>query len=217
MADEQREREAIVAASRRLVALGLNRGASGNISVRFGDGLLVTPSGVPPDRLEAGAIVAMGRDGTWSGPLKPSSEWRIHRDILGARPEIGAVVHAHPPYATAFAICGQDIPAVHYMIALAGGPSVRCAPYATFGTAELSAAALAALEARTCCLLANHGTIATGQNLDGAMHLAVELEELCRQYAIALTIRTPNILPDDEITRNVALFRGYGPRSTDAG
>lgn len=212
-------RTAIVAAARSLNALGLTAGTSGNVSVRHGEGLLLTPSGLPYDRMTADDIVPLRFDGSTDHPLKPSSEWRFHRDILAARPEVGAVVHAHPIYGTAFAMCRRDIPAAHYMIAAAGGPTVRCARYETFGTAELSGAALEALEGRTCCLLANHGTIATGPTLERAMWLAVELETLCRQYAVALQVGAPVILPDDEIARNVVKFASYGPRTTsrDAG
>lgn len=180
------------------------------MSVRYGEGLLITPSGVPYDALEPADIVPLGFDGSCDHRRKPSSEWRFHCDILRARPDVGAVVHAHPPYATAFAICGRDIPAVHYMIAAAGGPNVRCAPYATFGTTELSEFALAALEDRACCLLANHGIIATGPTLDKALWLAVELETLCRHYALATQVGTPKILPDDEIARVIEKFRHYG-------
>ena len=139
-------REAVVSVSRRIIALGLSQGTSGNVSVRAGDGFLVTPSGIPPEELAPEHIVAMDMEGRFDHPLAPSSEWRFHRDILAARPEAGAVVHAHPTYATAFAICGREIPAVHYMIAMAGGPTIRCAPYAPYGTQALSEAALAALE-----------------------------------------------------------------------
>ena len=205
-------RRAIVSAARSMAGFGLTQGTSGNISVRWGEGLLITPSGVPYDDTGPEDIVLLDQDGGTDHALKPSSEWRFHRDILAARPEVGAVVHCHPIHATAFAICGREIPAVHYMIAAAGGPTVRCAPYATYGTEELSRNALAALEGRSCCLLANHGTIATGPTLDRAMWLAVELETLCRQYAVALQVGDPHILPDDEIARVVELFKGYGPK-----
>lgn len=212
-ADEAATRRAIVAACRGMAELGLTQGTSGNISVRSGDGCLITPSGLPYGEMGPDDIVRLRPDGTAEGPRRPSSEWRFHRDILRARPEIGAVVHAHPPYATAFAICGTDIPAVHYMIAVAGGPTIRCAAYATFGTEELSRAALAALEGRTCCLLAQHGTIATGPTLEGAMWVAAEIETLCRHYAIALQVGEPRILPDDEIARVIERFKSYGPGS----
>ncbi|GJD89671.1 5-(methylthio)ribulose-1-phosphate aldolase [Methylobacterium hispanicum] len=208
--DAFRVRQSIVEAARSLDALGLTQGTSGNLSQRWEDGLLITPSGLPYARMSPDDIVFMRLDGTHEHPLKPSSEWRFHRDILAARPEVNAVVHAHPIHCTAFAMCRREIPAVHYMIAAAGGPTVRCAPYATFGTEELSAHALAALEDRTCCLLANHGMIATGPDLEKALWLAVELETLCRQYAVALQVGTPVVLPDDEIARNVEKFKSYG-------
>ncbi|WP_243214381.1 MULTISPECIES: class II aldolase/adducin family protein [Methylobacterium] len=198
---------------RDLITLGLSQGTSGNVSVRAGAGFLVTPSGIPAESLEPADIVAMDFDGGHAHRLAPSSEWRFHRDILAARPEINAVVHAHPTHCTAFAMCGQEIPAVHYMIAAAGGPTVRCAPYAPYGTEALSAAALAALEGRTACLLANHGMIAVGADLPKALWLAVEVEALCRQYAVALQVGTPIVLADDEIWRTVERFKSYGPRN----
>jgi L-fuculose-phosphate aldolase len=205
-------RAGIVSAMGDLLGLGLSQGTSGNVSVRFGDGFLVTPSGIPAEQLTPQDIVAMAWDGSFTHPLSPSSEWRFHRDILAARPELNAVVHAHPTYCTAFAICGREIPAVHYMIAAAGGPTIRCAPYAPYGTQALSEAALVALEGRTGCLLANHGMIAGGIDLPRALWLAVEMEALCRQYAIALQVGAPVILDDDEIWRTVERFKSYGPR-----
>lgn len=207
----------IVAAMRDLLTLGLSQGTSGNVSVRAGDGFLVTPSGIPVETLRPEDIVAMQFDGGFTHPLAPSSEWHFHRDILAARPDVNAVVHAHPTHCTAFAICGRDIPAVHYMIAAAGGPTVRCAPYAPYGTEALSAAALTALEGRMACLLANHGMIAIGSDLRKALWLAVEVEALCRQYAVALQVGNPVVLPDDEIWRTVERFKSYGPRSRTEG
>ncbi|MGU3536350.1 class II aldolase/adducin family protein [Methylobacterium sp. A54F] len=206
-------RAAIVAAMRDLINLGLSQGTSGNVSVRTPDGFLVTPSGIPAEELRPEHIVAMDMAGGYAHPLAPSSEWRFHRDILSTRPEFGAVVHAHPTYATAFAMCGRTIPAVHYMIAAAGGPTIRCAPYAPYGTEALSRAALAALEGRSACLLANHGLIAAGPTLAKALWLAVEVETLCRQYAVALQVGAPVILDDAEIADTVERFRSYGPRS----
>ncbi|CEJ13760.1 L-fuculose phosphate aldolase [bacterium YEK0313] len=205
-------RQAMVEACRAMNGLGINQGTSGNISVRWNDGLFVTPSGLPYGQMTPDDIVFLNMDGTYDHDLVPSSEWRFHRDILQARPETGAIVHAHPTYCTAFAMCGEDIPAVHYMIAAAGGPTIRCGKYETYGTAELSMAALDALKDRTCCLLANHGMIATGPDLGKAMWLAVELETLCRQYAVALQVGTPRVLPDDEIARTIEKFKNYGPR-----
>ena len=215
--DDTRARRAIVDACRDMTRLGLTQGTSGNISVRAPGGLLITPSGLSYDEMAPGDIVPLGMDGSHEGPLAPSSEWRFHRDILAARGEAGAVVHAHPPHATAFALCRMDIPAVHYMIAAAGGPTLRCAGYATFGTPELSALVLQALDGRQACLMAHHGMVAMGTDLAKAMWLAVEVETLCRQYALALQIGTPHVLPDAEIARVVAKFTTYGPRARGPG
>lgn len=212
--DERIARESVVAAARALDAHGLNRGTSGNVSVRFRDGLLITPSGLPTDRMRLENVVPLGLDGTHPPDQRPSSEWRFHRDILASRQDCGAVVHAHPVYCTAFALCRKEIPAVHYMIAAFGGPTVRCAPYAPYGTAELSELALAALVDRNVCLLANHGMIAAGASLEKALWLAAELETLCHQYAVALQVGTPAVLSDHEIGSTVERFRGYGLNAT---
>ncbi|BCX17153.1 MAG: fructose-bisphosphate aldolase [Geminicoccaceae bacterium] len=210
-------RTAIVEACRWLVAAGLVQGTSGNVSVRHRNRMLITPSGVPYDAMTPDDVVAVDLVG--ESPrvrarkgLAPSSEWRFHFDILRARPDVGAVVHTHSPYATAFAICRKELVAAHYMIAAAGGPTIRVADYATFGTQELSDAALAALEGRAACLLANHGVIATGPTLERALWLAQEVEVLARQTAIALQIGTPVILDDAEIARVVEKFKSYGPK-----
>lgn len=194
----------------RMNASGINRGTSGNLSVRCGDGLLITPSGMPYEQLEPADLVYMQMDGRYEHHLLASSEWRFHRDILQQKPEINAVVHAHPLYCTTLAIRQMAIPAVHYMIAAAGGNSIRCAPYATFGTEELSVAALHALEDRYACLLAHHGLIALGPNLAKALWLAVEVETLAQQYFNTLLLGAPVILPDDEIARVVEKFKSYG-------
>jgi L-fuculose-phosphate aldolase len=217
--EEMALRREIIDACRSMNAAGINQGTSGNISARRGGTLLITPSGVPYDELEPGDIAAMpieGAYGSWEGPMRPSSEWRFHLDIIRARPEVGAVVHAHSTYCTALAICGREIPAMHYMIAAAGGPGIRVAPYATYGTKALSDNALKALEGRSCCLLANHGMIATGSTLKRAMWLAVELETLARQYYLSLAIGGPNILSDGEIEHVIQRFKDYGPRGRTA-
>lgn len=215
---EKAFRKAIVEACRWLVEVGLVQGTSGNVSVRWKERMLITPSGVPYERMEPEDVVEVPLQGDGTpyqarGGNVPSSEWRFHFDILRARPEVGAVVHTHSPYATAFAICREELVAAHYMIAAAGGPTIRVADYATYGTQELSNAALAALEGRAACLLANHGVIATGPTLERALWLAQEVEVLARQYAIARTIGRPVILDDAEIARVVEKFRSYGPRS----
>ena len=208
-------RRSIVGSCQAMNALGINQGTSGNISARYEDVMLITPSGVPYDEMSTSDIARMpidGEYGSWDGPMQPSSEWRFHLDIMRARPEVGSVVHTHSTYATTLAICGKEIPAIHYMIAAAGGPTIRVAPYATYGTKELSENALRALEDRTCCLLANHGMIATGPNLKRAMWLAVELETLSKQYYLALQIGGAQILSDAEIGHIVEKFKSYGPR-----
>ncbi len=216
-------RQRIIDLCREMNRSGLNQGTSGNISARLGDRMLLTPSATPYDAMVPEMIVSMplSSDGTaWDGPLKPSTEWRFHRDILRARPEIGAVVHAHPIYATTLAITRRPIPACHYMVAVFGGRDVRCGPYARYGTPELSRIVLAALENRTACLLANHGTLALGDTLDRAMWRAVELETLAKQYFNSLLLPGgPVILSDAEVDEVLAGFAGYGlaaPRSDAA-
>jgi L-fuculose-phosphate aldolase len=214
-ASETELRRGIIEAARRMNAIGLNQGTSGNISARAGDRMLITPSGVPYDHLEPEDIAALtleGEYGSYEGRLAPSSEWRFHLDITRARPDVGAIVHAHSTYATTLAICRKEIPACHYMIAASGSTTIRCADYATYGTKELSDNALRALEGRTCCLLANHGMIATGANLAKAMWLAVELETIARQYYLSLVLGGPVLLPDEEIANVIERFRSYGPR-----
>lgn len=213
-ADETMKRQAIIDACRRMNALGINQGTSGNVSVRHGQGLLITPTGVPYDAMSVEQMVFMEMDGSFAPGQKPSSEWRFHLDILRTRDDVNAVVHAHPPYATVLAIMGMEIPAVHYMIAAAGGDTIRCARYATFGTAELSGYALNALEGRLACLLDHHGMIALGSSLDKALWLAVEVENLARQYHGCLQIGKPPLLTSAEIERVRQKFAGYGLSET---
>ena len=192
---------------------GINQGTSGNVSARWQGGLLITPSGLPYETMSPEEIIYLETDGTPHGPHSPSSEWRFHRDILQARADVHAIVHAHPAYCTAHAILGHEIPAVHYMIAAAGGSTIRCAPYATFGTDELSRGAVAALHERWACLLANHGLIACGVSLGKALWLANEVEVLAKQYYLSLQLGTPVVLPDEEMDVVVAKFKtGYGPK-----
>jgi len=208
-------RQQIIAHALKLNSSGLSHGTSGNLSIRGGHGMLITPSGIAYDQLAPEDIVDMRLDGGYEHRLAASSEWRFHRDIYAARPEIHAVVHAHPTYATALAIHKMSIPAVHYMVAVGGGNSIRCADYRTYGTPELSTAALKALEGRTACLLEHHGMIATGPNLARAMWLAIEVETLARQYVTALQLGDPPVLPDDEMARVVEKFKSYGLKSKD--
>ncbi|WP_018877391.1 class II aldolase/adducin family protein [Thioalkalivibrio sp. ALE28] len=211
-ADATALREAVIHAGLETNRRGLNQGTSGNISVRLGDGMLITPSGVPYEALRPEDLVYVDAAGRWDPQRKPSSEWHFHRAILQARPELGAVVHVHSVYASVVAIQGRDIPALHYMIAAAGGSSIRCAPYATFGTEALSRLAVEALEDRTACLLANHGMIATGPDLERALWLTEEVELLARQYVLSLQIGGPTLLDDAEMDRVLEKFRHYGPQ-----
>ncbi len=203
-------RQTMVAAARQLSAQGLNRGATGNIGVRCGAAFLVTPSGVPAEDLSPGAMVSMDFSGAATGPGKPSSEWRFHRDILAVRPEIGAVVHTHARFATSLACLQREVPAFHYMIAVAGGDSIHCTPYAIFGSQELSSLALQALQDRKACLLGNHGMIALGVDLADALAVAVEVESLCEQYWTALQLGQPNILSSSQMNAVLEKFKGYG-------
>ncbi len=203
-------REELVAAARRLAELGLSRGTSGNLSVRAGDGFLVTPSAVPYGQMTTADVVAMTFLGEASGSRRPSTEWRMHRDVLADRPEVGAVVHAHPPFATALACLHEPIRPFHYMVAAAGGNDIRCAPYARYGTQELSDHALAALAGRRACLLANHGILAVGGDLDGALALAVEVETLAEMYWRALQAGEPVLLTDQQMADVLEAFAGYG-------
>lgn len=199
---------------------GINQGTSGNISARHGDAMLLTPSATPYEALTPDMIVSVPLEGDgsdWSGPLKPSTEWRFHRDILRERPDAGAVVHAHPIFATTLAVTRRAIPACHYMVAVFGGTDVKCSGYARYGTEELSREALAALDGRTGCLLANHGAITIGSDLDKAMWRMVELETLAQQYHHSLLLPGgPVILSDAEIAEVLEGFGSYGLQSRDA-
>jgi len=207
-------RTMVIAACRELTRRGLTHGTSGNVSVRYdAQRFFVSPSGMDYEVLQADDVPLMYLDGRWFGRRRPSSEWRFHRDILNSRPEVGAIVHTHSPQATALACTGRDIPAFHYMVAVAGGRDIRCAPYSAFGTQELSKAALAALKDRKACLLANHGVIATGTDLPSAISLADEVESLARQYVTALSLGEVCILDDAEMCRVVERFRTYGQQN----
>ena len=209
--EDKEKRQSIIDACLRMNALGINQGTSGNISLRHGEGMLVTPTSTPYEAMQPEHIVYMHLDGSHDPAQRPSSEWRFHRDILAARPDVNAIVHAHPPYSTMLAIMGMEIPPVHYMVACAGGDTIRCAPYATFGTQELSEHAVRALEGRLACLLEHHGMIAVGPSLSKAMWLAVEVEALARQYHGCLQIGKPRLLPKEEIKNVLGRIAGYGP------
>ena len=209
--NDREKRQSIIDACLRMNALGINQGTSGNISLRHDAGMLITPTSVPYEAMQPEQIAYMGLDGSFDPAQRPSSEWRFHLDILRARPDVNAVVHTHPPYSTMLAIMGLEIPPVHYMIACAGGDTIRCAPYATFGTQELSNHAVDALEGRLACLLEHHGMIAVGPSLSKAMWLAVEVETLARQYHGCLQIGTPRLLSKEEMKNVLGRIAGYGP------
>lgn len=197
-------------------ASGLSLGKSGNASLRWGEGLLITPTGRAYNRLLPQDIVYLRADGFCApGQLLPSSEWRFHCDILNAFPEANAVVHAHSTYATALACLHQGIPSFHYMVAVAGGSDIPCADYATFGTSELSANLLRALQGRKACLMGNHGQVAIGKTLSAAYELALEVENLARQYTLARSLGATVDLSAEEMARVVEKFRTYGQQRSD--
>ena len=191
---------------------GLNQGTSGNLSRRHQDGMLVSPSGVAYSTLEPEDIVIVDGDGQHHGQRQASSEWRIHHDIYRARADAGAILHAHPTNCAALACLHEPIPAFHYMVAVAGGSDIRCAPYATFGSQALSDHVLDALKDRQACLMANHGLICLAQNLDRALALAIEVEHLARMYLHCLSVGKPLILDDEEMDRVLLKFKTYGSR-----
>lgn len=206
-------RKALIATACATNSLGLNQGTAGNVSARTPEGFLITPSGLPFDQLVPEHVVEMDLEGqVASAQIEPSSEWRFHRDILVNRPEVGAVLHVHSPYATALACAHREIPAFHYMVAVAGGKTIPCAPYAAFGTQALSDNVLAALENHHACLLANHGMVAVGPSLEEALRLTKEVEELARQYHLSLQIGGPVILSDEAMTIVLEKFKTYGRR-----
>ena len=197
-------------------ASGLSLGKSGNASLRWGNGLLITPTGRAYDRLQPEDIVHLEADGRCPpGQLIPSSEWRFHCDILHSFPATNAVVHVHSTYATALACLGEGIPAFHYMVAMAGGADIPCAAYATFGTPDLSVNILNALHERKACLMANHGQVATGRTLADAYALAQEVENLARQYMLARSLGPTRNLSGDEMARVIEKFRSYGQQRSD--
>ena len=210
-----RARRAIIDAARRMNALGLNHGTSGNVGFRVGERFLVTPSGLDYDAMTPADIVEMGFDGSHRGTRRPTSEWRFHRDILAARPDVDAVLHSHAIHCTALAVHGMEIPAVHYMVAAAGGTTIRCAPYRTPTTQALSDVALPALKDRKACLLQNHGVIVLGATPDACVSLLVEVEYLaelyCRTLAIgAATGQEPNVILSRKMAEVLEIMKTYG-------
>ncbi len=210
---EQASRQQLLDTSRQLIELSLNRGSSGNASVRNGDGMLITPSALPVSEMTPASMVHMDLGGNVLQGGKPSSEWRFHRDIFAARPEIGAVIHTHAVYATTIACLRKDVPPVHYMIALAGGDTIRCTPYSVFGEQTLSDHALEALRERKACLLGNHGMIALGTDLADALAVAVEVEFVCEIYWRTLQAGEPQILTPQQMHEVKQKFVEYKKRT----
>lgn len=212
-------REAMIATCRKMNQNGLNQGTAGNLSVRTGQGFLITPTSLAYDGMVAEDIVEMGLDGTYVG-RRPSSEWRFHRDILRSRPDIDVVLHCHSVHATSVACHHRTIPAFHYMVGVMGGTTLRCARYATFGTQALSDAAIEALQDRQACLLGQHGQISLGKTLDAALWMAVEVETLSRMYVHALALGEPPVLSDEEMERVIGQMQrmsyGLGPEEAGA-
>lgn len=205
------EREQLLKIAQKLIATGLNKGTAGNASVRCEGGFLVTPSGMAVEDMTAASMVKMQFDGSFEADKIPSSEWRFHCDILNNRPEINAVIHTHSMFATTLACLHKNIPPFHYMIAVVGGDTIRCAPYALFGSQALSDNALTALIDRKACLLANHGMIALGRDLDDALAVTVEVENLCEQYWRILQLDpNPTLLSETEMREVFQQFKGYG-------
>jgi L-fuculose-phosphate aldolase len=211
---EQELRQQLVSVARRMQASGINQGTSGNLSVRIPGGMLITPSSLPYELMQPGDLVALdlaGRPLQQAEPgrplRRPSSEWRLHADVLASRPEVQAVLHCHSIHATALACHGRGIPPFHYMTAVAGGHDIRCAPYATFGTQALSDGVVEALQGRLACLMAQHGQVAVGPNLDRALALAVEVETLARIYLQARAIGEPPLLSAEQMEQVRHQFR----------
>jgi L-fuculose-phosphate aldolase len=210
---EDEARQQLVDAMRALDARGLNRGTSGNISVRYASGMFVTPSGITPDRLTLDQMVFVDGDGQVSaGSASPSSEWRMHMGVYKRRADVNAVVHCHARYSTILACAHREIPPLHYMVAVSGGPSVPVAPYATFGSEELAASVVETLDGRLACLMANHGLIVLGPKLRIAMAIAEEIEEQAAVYCGTLAVGGPKLLEAAEMDRIIGAFKQYGQR-----
>ncbi len=203
-------RQQLIETANAMNASGINRGTSGNLSVRLNDGFLITPSGINYSELAPEDIVEMNIKGEWGGSIKPSSEWRFHRDIYRQRADSQAILHAHPVFCATLACLVRPIPAFHYVVAVAGGRDIRCAAYATFGTQELSDHVLTALTDRKACLMANHGLICLEADLSRALALAIEIEQLAQVYYQCLAVGEPVILDDEEMDRVLEKFKDYG-------
>ena len=214
----QQQRQQLVEVARQMNACGVNQGTSGNLSLRIEGGLLITPSSLPYEQMEAPDLVAINFEGEplVAGQRRPSSEWRLHADLLRHRPDAEAVVHCHSVHATALACHGMAIPSFHYMVVAAGGADIRCADYATFGTQQLSDLALAALQDRRACLMAHHGQVSLGGSLPDALALAIEVETLARMYLQARLLGEPPLLSGEQIAAVERQFAGLSYGQADA-
>jgi L-fuculose-phosphate aldolase len=209
--------KAVIATALAMSQRGLSPGRSGNVSARWGDGMLITPSGMPYDELKPADVVFVGADGSVAANARtPSSEWRFHLAAYAARPDVEAIVHTHSLHATVLACAHKPIPAFHYMVAAAGGHDIPCVPYATFGTEELSRHVANGLRTRNACLMANHGAIAVAGTLAAALELAAEVEVLAEQYIKLLMLGEPKLLSPDEMAVVLEKFQGYGQRAEGA-
>ncbi len=208
-------RRKIVSTAQAMSTLGLSPGKSGNVSTRFEDGIIITPSGVSYDAMGTDDLVFVKMNGEVTAPrLKPSSETALHLAVYKAHEDAHAIVHCHSPAATALACAREPIPAFHYMVAVAGGKTIPLAKYATFGTDELAASTVTALETANACLMANHGQIALGKTLDKALYLAGEVETLSGEYIDVLKLGRPHVLDDEEMDRVLERFKTYGQQKT---
>lgn len=214
--DKPELRQAIIEACRDMNRRGINQGTSGNISARAGERMIITPSGIPYDRMTPDMLVSLPLDGQGGpeGSLPPSTEWQFHLALLRAKPEMNAIVHAHPVHCTALSINREEIPACHYMIALFGGNTVPLAGYALFGSEELAGNVVGAMRDRHGCLMANHGAVVTGETLEKGLWRLEELEVLARAYITSRTIGTPHILSDGEIDSVLGAVANYGLKTT---
>ncbi|MGH8610837.1 MAG: class II aldolase/adducin family protein [Gammaproteobacteria bacterium] len=205
------QRKVLVDCALALGRSGLSHGSSGNVSVRTKGGFVITPTGIGFEALAPEQLVELNEEGAPNpGQWQPSSEWRFHRDLYRAQADVNAIVHVHSPYATALACARRAIPAFHYMVAAAGGDAIPCAPYATFGTQALSDAIINTLNGRRACLLANHGSIATGEDLQKAHNLAQEVEFLAKVYVLTQQIGGSELLGVEEMRVVLEKFTGYG-------
>jgi len=207
-------RRQVLTVARAMNEQGLNQGTAGNVSVRTENGFLITPSALPYDRCRPEDLVAMDLAGHARGARRPSTEWRLHRDIYAGRQEAGAVLHAHPPWCTTLACLRREIPAFHYMVAVAGGDTIPCAPYAVFGSQELSELVLQCLEDRQACLMANHGMVCFAADLEAVLALAIEVENLARVYGQLLQIGPPALLSRDQMKKVQERFVSYRQTSS---